>query len=258
MSNQIHPTAVVASQAELGRGNVVGPYVVIEPDVVLGDNNTVGAHSVVKKGARIGNDNRLHEHVVYGGVPQDLGFKEADTVAELGNGNVLREFVTVHRATLKESGRTVIGNNNYLMATAHVAHDCQIGNQVILANDAVLGGHVHVEDRAFVSGGVKVHQWVHIGEFAMIGGNSKITQDCLPYMITDGNPARVRGLNLVGLKRAGFSADELRELKDAYGILLGSHSTLDEQLAALAALKSARANHLIDFVRASKRSFHRA
>jgi UDP-N-acetylglucosamine acyltransferase len=117
---------------------------------------------------------------------------------------------------------------------------------------------VHIEDRVFVSGGVKVHQWVHIGEFAMIGGNSKITQDCLPYMITDGMPGRVRGLNLVGLKRAGFSADELRELKDAYRILLGSHSTLDEQLAALAALKSARANHLIDFVRASKRSFHRA
>ena len=258
MSNQIHPTAVVSDKAAFGRGNVIGPFVVIEDDVVFGDNNVVAAHSVVKKGARIGNDNKLHEHVVFAGIPQDLGFKEADTFAELGNNNVLREFVTVHRATLKETGRTVIGNNNYFMATAHIAHDCQIGNHVIFANDAVLAGHVHIEDRVFVSGGVKVHQWAHIGEYAMIGGNSKITQDCLPYMITDGIPGQVRGLNLVGLKRAGFSADELRELKSAYRILLGARSTLEQQLAELGELQSPRARHLVEFIRASKRGFHRA
>jgi UDP-N-acetylglucosamine acyltransferase len=230
---------------------------VIEDDVVLGNHNTIGAHSVVKKGSRIGNDNRLHEHVIYAGIPQDLGFKEADTIAEMGNGNVLREFVTVSRATLKETGKTTIGDNNYFMATAHIAHDCKIGNHVILANDAVLAGHVHIEDRVFVSGGVKVHQWAHIGEYAMVGGNSKITQDCLPYMITDGVPARVRGLNLVGLKRAGFGLQELRELKDAYRILLGSHSALEQQLAELAVLQSSQVHHLIDFIHASKRSFHR-
>jgi len=258
VSNQIHPTAVIAAGAVLGQGNVIGPFVVIEEDVVLGDRNAVGAHSVLKKGTRIGHDNTLHEHVVYAGIPQDLGFKPADTVAVLGNGNVLREFVTVHRATLKESGRTVIGDNNYFMATSHVAHDCQIGNHVILANDAALAGHVHIEDRVFVSGGVKVHQWVHIGTYAMIGGNSKVTQDCLPYMLTDGVPARVRGLNVIGLKRAGFTASDLRDLKNAYRILMGERSSLEQQLAELAELKSARVDHLIRFIGDSRRSFHHA
>lgn len=256
-SNQIHPTAVVSSNSRLGRDNAIGPFVVIEDNVVIGDNNVIDAHSVIKYGARIGNSNRLHEHVVFAGVPQDLGFKDAETTAELGDGNVLREFVTVHRATTKETGRTVIGHNNYFMATAHIAHDCQLGNHIILANDAVLAGHVHIEDRVFVSGGVKVHQWVHIGEYAMIGGNSKITQDCLPYMITDGIPGRVRGLNLVGLKRAGFSAEDLRALKSAHRILLGSRGSLEEQLAELAQLGSPRTQHLLEFIRRSKRSFHR-
>lgn len=258
VSNQIHPTAVIAAGAEIGQGNVIGPFVVIEDDVVIGDRNTIGAHSVLKKGTRIGHDNTLHEHVIYAGTPQDLGFKAADTVAVLGNGNVLREFVTVHRATLKETGRTVIGDNNYFMATSHVAHDCQIGNHVILANDAVLAGHVHIEDRVFVSGGVKVHQWVHIGSYAMIGGNCKVTQDCLPYMITDGVPARVRGLNAVGLKRAGFTAGELRDLKNAFRILMETGSSLEQRLAELAQLKSPRVDHLIRFIGDTKRSFHRA
>jgi UDP-N-acetylglucosamine acyltransferase len=258
VSNQIHPTAVISPQATLGQGNHIGPFVVIEDNVVMGDNNAVAAHCVIKYGARIGHGNTLHEHVVYAGIPQDLGFKAADTIAQLGDNNVLREFVTVHRATTKESGRTVIGNNNYFMATAHIAHDCQIGNHVIMANDAVLAGHVHIEDRVFVSGGVKVHQWAHIGEYAMIGGNSKITQDCLPYMITDGIPGRVRGLNLIGLKRAGFRLEELRELKAAYRILLGSRGSLETQLAELAQLSSPRARHLSEFIDRSKRGFHRS
>lgn len=258
MSNQIHPTAVVSPRAELGTGNQIGPFVVIEDDVVIGNENRIDAHCVIKDGARIGNANRLHEHVVYAGVPQDLGFKDAKTYAHLGNGNVLREFVTVNRATTKERGLTLIGDHNYFMATAHVAHDCQLGNHVIMANDAVLAGHVHIEDRVFISGGVKVHQWVHIGEYAMIGGNSKITQDCLPYMITDGHPGRVRGLNLVGLKRAGFKNEELRELKTAFRILLGARGSLEEQLAELEGLASPRARHLLDFLRASKRGFHRS
>lgn len=258
MSNQIHPTAVVSAAATLGQGNTIGPFVVIEENVAIGDNNVIAAHSVIKYGARIGNGNRIHEQVIFAGVPQDLGFKDTETFAELGNDNVLREFVTVSRATTKETGRTVIGNNNYFMATAHIAHDCQIGNHVIMANDAVLAGHVHIEDRVFVSGGVKVHQWAHIGEYAMIGGNSKITQDCLPYMITDGMPGRVRGLNLVGLKRAGFGAEELRELKAAYRILLGARGSLEDQLAELAQLTSPQARHLHEFIRNSKRSFHRS
>jgi UDP-N-acetylglucosamine acyltransferase len=258
VTDLIHPTAIVSARATLGRGNVIGPYAVIEDDVVIGDENWIGAHSVVKTGARIGNANRIHEHVVFAGPPQDIGFRDVPTTAELGNGNVLREFVTVSRATSKEVGRTTIGDNNYFMACTHVAHDCRLGNHIIMANDAVLAGHVHIEDRVFISGGVKIHQFAQIGEYAMIGGNSKITQDCLPYMITDGIPGRVCGLNLVGLRRAGFSGEEISNLKAAYQILFGSRGSLEQQLVDLEKLGTMTAQHLLAFIRASKRSFHRA
>lgn len=258
MTNQIHPTALVSDHAQLGSGNTIGAFVVIEDDVILGDNNRIYAHSVIKSGARIGDSNVIHEHVVFGGDPQDISFKGAETYAQLGDNNVLREFVTINRATTKESGWTCIGNNNYLMAVSHVAHDCRLGNNIVMANDAVLAGHVHIGDRAFISGGVKVHQFSKIGDYAMIGGNSKITQDCLPYMITDGVPGKVRGLNAVGLKRAGFTVQDIRELKQAYHILFDSHRDMEVILNDLATLESAHARHLVEFIKASKRNFHRA
>jgi len=257
VANQIHPTAIVSEQAQLGSGNIIGAFVVIEDDVILGDNNRIDAHSVLKNGSRIGNNNNIHEHVVFGGNPQDLSFKDAETYAQLGNNNVLREFVTINRATTKESGWTRIGDNNYFMAGSHVAHDCQLSSHVTLAPDAALGGHVHIGDRAFISGGVKVHQFARIGAFAMIGGNSKITQDCLPYMITDGVPGRVRGLNAVGLKRAGFTIQDMRDLKQAYRILFGSRRDMDVILGELEQLESSRVKNLAAFIRASKRNFHR-
>jgi len=257
VANQIHPTAIVSEQAQLGSGNIIGAFVVIEDDVILGDNNRIGAHSVLKSGSRIGNNNSIHEHVVFAGNPQDISFKDAETYAQLGNDNVLREFVTVNRATTKESGWTRIGDSNYFMAGAHVAHDCQLGSHITLAPDAALGGHVHIGDRAFISGGVKVHQFARIGMFAMIGGNSKITQDCLPYMITDGVPGRVRGLNAVGLKRAGFTMQDMRDLKQAYRILFGSRRDMDVILGELEDLESDHAKNLAAFIKASKRNFHR-
>jgi len=258
VANQIHPSAIISTDAKLGTGNTVGPFVVIEDKAELGDNNRIGAHSVIKNGSRIGHGNSIHEHVVFGGNPQDLGFKDADTFAQLGDNNVLREFVTVNRATTKETGWTRVGNNNYFMTLCHVGHDCQLGSHIVLAPDAALGGHVHVGDRAFISGGVKIHQFSKVGCYAMIGGNSKITQDCLPYMITDGVPGKVRGLNSVGLKRAGFSAQELHNLKQAYRILFSSHRDLDVILGELEQLQSTHANHLVEFIRGSKRKFHRA
>ena len=258
MTNQVHATAIVSNKAELGSGNAIGPFVVIEDNVVLGDNNKVDAHSVIKQGSRIGNDNSIHAHVVFGGNPQDFSFKDVDTFAQMGNGNVLREFVTINRATTKESGWTRIGDNNYFMAVSHVAHDCQLANNIVMANDAVLAGHVHIGDRAFISGGVKIHQFSQIGAYAMIGGNSKITQDCLPYMVTDGVPGKVRGLNAVGLKRAGFTIHDMRELKQAYRILFESHRDMDLILAELEQLESEYAKNLVEFIKASKRNFHRA
>ena len=257
MGNQIHATAIVSEKAELGSGNTIGPFVVIEDNVVVGDNNRVDAHSVIKHGSRIGNDNSIHEHVVFGGNPQDFSFKDAETFVQMGNGNVLREFVTVSRATTKESGWTRIGDNNYFMAVSHVAHDCQLGNHIVMANDAVLAGHVHIGDRVFLSGGVKIHQFTRIGAYAMIGGNSKITQDCLPYMITDGVPGKVRGLNAVGLKRAGFTIQDIRELKQAYRILFGSHRDMEVILGELEQLGSTHAKYLAEFIKVSKRNFHR-
>ena len=256
MVNQIHATAIVSKNAQLGSGNTIGPFAIIEDNVVLGDNNQVGAHSIIKNGCRIGNKNSIHEHVVFGGNPQDASFSQsAETFLQLGNDNVVREYAVIHRATTKESGWTRIGDSNYIMALAHIAHDCQLGNHIQMAG--ALAGHVHVGDRAFISGGVVIHQFARIGALAMIGGNSKITQDCLPYMITDGVPGRVRGLNAVGLKRAGFTIQDMRDLKQAYRILFGSRRDMDVILGELEQLESGYAKNIAAFIKASKRNFHR-
>lgn len=254
--NDIHPTAIVSDKAELGKGNTIGPYVVIEADVKLGNNNSIAAHSVIKKFTRLGHDNTLAEHVVLGGLPQDLGFTEKPTYVELGNSNTLREGVTINRAT-KDQGATRLGNENYLMALVHIGHDCQLGNNIIIAPSSGIGGHVHIDDRAFISGGVMVHQFGKIGSFAMLGGNSKITQDCLPFMITDGVPATVHGLNLVGLKRAGFKLASIKALKEAYQILFRTNQPLEDKLNQIRAMDNEYGQLLVDFIVESKRGFHR-
>jgi len=256
-SNDIHPTAIVSSDAHLGRGNTIGPYTIIEEGVVLGDDNYIAAHAVIKSGTRMQNDNAVHEHAVIGGIPQHTGFTDesVETWVEIGNNNVFRESVTINRA-YHEGKSTVLGDNNYLMYSVHIGHDCLIGNHVTFAPSAGVGGHVEISDRAFVSGGVMVHQFVHIGEYAMIGGNSKITQDVLPYMITDGNPASVRGLNLVGLKRAGFKLADIKLLKQAYRLIFQSGS-LEENLDAVQSLGNNLTQQLCSFIQQSERGFHR-
>ena len=254
--NEIHPTAIVSDKAQLGKGNRIGPYALIEDDVQLGDNNEIAAHVVLKKYTRLGNDNYLAEHVVLAGLPQDLGFKDKPSYVELGDGNTLREGVTINRAT-KDDSATRLGDHNYLMALVHVGHDCQLGNNIIIAPSSGIGGHVHIADKAFISGGVMVHQFVRIGSYAMIGGNTKITQDTLPYMITDGAPATVHGLNLVGLKRAGFKLEMIKALKEAYRVLFRSPLSLDEKLKQIAAIDNEHTKALVNFIQASKRSFHR-
>lgn len=256
MANEIHPTAIIADGAKLGTDNVIAPYAVIETDTVIGNGNTIGAHAVIKAKTRIAHDNTIAEHAVLGGLPQDLSFSEKDTFVELGSGNVLREGVTINRAT-KENEATRLGDNNYLMTLVHIGHDCQLGNNIVLAPSTGIGGHVHIADRAFISGGVMVHQFGRIGAFAMIGGNSKITQDVLPFMMTDGVPATVRGLNLVGLRRAGFSREDIRSLKESYRILFSGAGSLEDRLASVTALENDKTAQLADFIHASKRGFHR-
>ena len=256
MSNQIHNLACVSASAELGTGNSIGPFAVIEDGAILGNNNQIASHAVIKTNTHMGDSNQVFEQAVIGGLPQDLSFDNSPTFVHIGSHNVFREAVTIHRAT-KTGSATIIGDHCYMMAYTHFAHDCVVGNHVILANVANVGGHVHVGDRAFLAGGVVVHQFCHIGRNAMIGGNAKITQDVLPYMLVDGNPARVRGLNLVGLKRAGFSREDLRELKSAYRQLFSAGSSLEAQIEVLAVQANPHVQHLLRSIQGSARGFHR-
>ena len=199
--------------------SLIHPTAIIEEDVVLGEGCRIGAYAVIKRYTRMGARNRVHEHAVIGGDPQDFKFDPATVSAtEIGDDNVFREGVTIHRGS-RPGSATRIGSNCFFMALTHVAHDCNVGNHVVMVNNSGLSGEATVGDRAFLGGAVGVHQHCRIGRNAMVGMNSKLVQDALPFCITDGNPARARGLNLVGLRRAGFKADEIAALKDAYRLL---------------------------------------
>lgn len=254
MARDIHPSAVVAEDAELGEGVSIGPFAVVEPGAVVGDACRIGAHAVVKGHVRMGPGNRVAEHAVLGGEPQDYAFKPCESFVDIGAENLIREGVTIHRSS-KPGGVTRIGDRNFLMAYAHVAHDCVLGNGVVLVNGVGLTGHVTVGDRAFISGYAGIHQFCRVGRFAMVGGLSKVVQDCLPFMITDGNPARARGLNVVGLRRGGFGRAELAALKEAYRVLLRGGRRLEDALAELERSDCEPVRELADFVRGSRRGF---
>jgi len=253
----VHPTAIVSPEARLGRDVSIGPYVVVEDGTVIGDGCEVRAHVVVRRHTCLGSGNRVHEGAVLGGEPQDLSFRGQETRLVIGDRNLIREGVTIHRST-KEGGATVVGSDCFLMAYTHVAHDCRLGDRVVVANNVMLAGHVEVGDRAFLGGGVAVHQFCRVGRLAMIGGVAKVVQDCLPFVITDGHPARARGLNVVGLRRAGVSAPQLRTLREAYGLLVRSSLHLDVALEKMARLQDPLVDELIAFVRGSKRGFAHA
>lgn len=258
MSNTIHPSALISNKANLGSGNTIGPFVVIEDDVSIGDNNVLLSGAVLKSGTQLGNENKIHEHAVIGGLPQDLGFDAAtSSYVKIGDKNTIREFVTIHRAS-QANKATELRNENYIMTQVHIGHDCELGNNVIIAPSSGLGGFVTVEDKAFISGGVMIHQFVHIGSLAMLGGNAKITLDVLPYMMCDGNPAHISGLNKVGLRRAGFNIDDMRAIKSAYQLLFNNDLKMTERLNQLSQLDHQSAEHLISFINASKRGFHRS
>ncbi len=258
MKNTIHPSAIIDPKAELGTANSIAANTLIEADVVLGDNNVLHHGAVLKNGCRIGNNNSFYEYAVMGGCPQDVGFdKQAQTFVEIGDNNEFREYSSVNRATLKEQGTTILGNNNYLMANAHIGHDCVLANNIVMVVSAGIGGHVHVGQNAFISGGVMVHQFTRIGAYAMIGGNAKITQDVLPYFITDGLPASVKGINVVGLKRAGFKKSDITALKQAYRLIFSSGLSLEQVISQLKKINSNIINDLAVFIGQSKRGFHR-
>lgn len=253
---EIHARALVSPSAHVGAGSTVGPFAVVEDEVHLGRNCVVSAHAVIKTGCRMGDGNRVFEHAVLCGPPQDLAFKGGPVAVHLGNGNVFREGVTVH-GSARADQPTRMGDGNFLMALTHVAHDCRLGNNNIIANNVCLAGHVEFEDSIFVSGGVVIHQFCRVGRHAMIGGNAKVIQDVLPYCLVDGVPAKCRGLNSVGLRRAGLHREELIALKKAYRILLADSSPLEGKLERLEALESARVGQIVEFIRRSERGFCR-
>ena len=253
----VHPTALVGGSARLGARVRIGPYAVIEDDTEVGDGTEVRAHAVIKRFTAVGRGNAVHEGAILGGEPQDVGFAGGPSRLRIGDGNRIREGVTIHRAT-RPGGETVVGSGCFLMAYAHVAHECAIGDGAVIANNVALAGYVEIGAGAFLSGGVVVHQFCRVGRLAMLGGNAKIVQDCLPFVITDGVPGRARGLNVVGLRRAGVAASQLRALKEAYRLLLRASLPLETALERMAGLQDPLVDEMIAFARASKRGFHRA
>ncbi len=254
---EIHQTAVISSRAQLAPGVRVGPYAVIEDDVSIGAGCEVGAHAVIKRFTTLGERNRVFEHAILGGEPQDVKFKHEESRLVIGDDNLIREGATLHRAS-GEGEATLVGSRNFLMIGCHIAHNCVIGDDNIFANEVALAGHITVEDHAFLSNNVGCHQFVRIGRYAMVGGKSKIVQDVLPFFMTDGNPPRVRGLNSVGLRRAGFSTDERRSLKEAYQLLFRSGLALEDAINEMAALDDKNVQHLLSFISGSRRGFTRA
>ncbi|MFI5347126.1 MAG: acyl-ACP--UDP-N-acetylglucosamine O-acyltransferase [Elusimicrobiota bacterium] len=230
----IHPTAVVDPSAQIDPSAEIGPYAIIGPEAVIGPRTKVGAHAVVEY-ATLGADNILHPGCFVGTPPQDLKYAGEKTRLVMGDKNVVRECVTMNRGTAQGGGLTKIGSNGLFMACSHVAHDCQIGNGVIIVNAVLLAGHVHIGDGAVLGGVCAIHQFTRIGRGAMLGGASMNGQDVLPFGMTQGDRATLRGINLLGLRRAGFPREAVSALKDAYKTLFLSGLT---QVDALAKLKA--------------------
>ena len=235
----------------------IHPTAVIEDNVEIGPDCEIAAYAVIKQYTRLGARNRVFEHAVIGGEPQDVKFKGETSYLEIGDDNIIREYCTFHRAN-GEGETTRIGSRNFFMVGVHVAHNCEIGDDNIFANEVALAGHIRVEDHVFLSNSVGAHQFVRMGRYAMIGGKSKIVQDVLPFFITDGNPSRLRGVNSVGLRRGGFSEEERRALKEAYKLLFRSTMPIQDALRELEQIDDENVAHLVRFIRSSKRGFIRA
>ncbi len=248
----IHPTASIHPSAKLGANVRVGAYAVIDADVELGAECVVGPQVYLTGVTKIGSGNKFHAGCVIGDAPQDLKYKDEPTRVEIGDNNVFREHVTVHRSN-KMSEATVIGSNNLLMASAHVAHNCVVGNHVILANGALLGGHATVQDRAFISGNALVHQFTRIGTLAIMQGGSAVSKDLPPFTIARGDN-KICGLNVIGMRRAGFSAAERLELKKIYHVIFRSGKLFRAAIAdAEKNFTTNGAKIMLDFIAAAKR-----
>ncbi|MFU8837040.1 MAG: acyl-ACP--UDP-N-acetylglucosamine O-acyltransferase [Thiohalomonadaceae bacterium] len=255
----IHPTALIDSEAQLHETVSVGPYSIIGPGVEIGANTWIGPHVVINGPCRIGCDNRIFQFCSIGEMPQDKKYANEPTRLEIGDRNVIREGCTLNRGTIQDQGLTRIGDDNWIMAYVHVAHDCMVGNRIILANNVALAGHVSVGDDAILGGFTLVHQFCAIGQHAFSAMGTAIGKDVPPYMMVSGNPVEVHGMNAEGLKRRGFGAERLSQLRKAYKILYRSGLTLVDAKQALTELAtdSEDVALLLDFLHKQTRGIAR-
>ncbi|NPA52722.1 MAG: acyl-ACP--UDP-N-acetylglucosamine O-acyltransferase [Aquificae bacterium] len=228
MSVKIHPTSVVSDKAKLGVNVEIGPFCFVDEDVEIADNTKLINNVKIKKYTKIGKNCTIYDGASIGNIPQHLGFKGEKTFVEIGDNVTIREYCTIHRGTSFDDGITKIENNVYLMAYVHIAHDCKVGESSIFANNATLGGHVRVGKNVFIGGLTPVHQWCRIGDYAMIGGGAVVTKDIPPFTRAGRNPAKIFGLNIIGLRRSGFSNETIKLLKEAYKIIFLRTDVLEE------------------------------
>ncbi|MFH1861720.1 MAG: acyl-ACP--UDP-N-acetylglucosamine O-acyltransferase [bacterium] len=250
----IHPTALVDPAAQLAEDVEVGPFAIIEGNVTVGNGSKIGPRVLIAKGARIGNNVQIFSAAVIATAPQDLKFKGEETFVEIWDRTMIREFVTVNRGTL-ETGKTIVGSDCLLMAYSHVAHDCVVGDKVILANSVNLAGHVHIEEQAIIGGVVPVHQFVRIGCHSFIAGGTRVPKDVPPYILAANEPLRYSGLNAVGLKRRGFSSKTIQALKQAYKIIYLSNLNVSQGIAQIREELELipEIQNIIDFIEKSER-----
>lgn len=254
MSGLIHPTAIISPGAQLGANVSVGPYSLIGPNVVIGAGTVVGPHCIIDGHTTIGENNEFYRFCSIGGMPQDKKYKGESTRLEIGNGNMVREYVTINTGTVQDVGVTRVGDDNWIMAYVHIAHDCQVGSHTIIANNVQLAGHIHIQDWAIIGGSTAAHQFVRIGAHSMVGGNSAIRQDIPPYVIGAGDPFRPVGVNTEGLSRRGYSPEAVSALKEAYKLLFRRQLKVDEAVAQMRVLQQDRPDAaealqpLIDFL----------
>lgn len=255
----IHPTAVVDSAAKLDEDVRIGPYAVIGADVEIGSGTQVGPHAVIQGDCRIGRDNEIFQFSSVGEAPQDKKYRGEKTALHIGARNTIREYATINRGTAQGHGVTRVGDDNYFMAYSHVAHDCVVGNHTVFANGASLGGHVRIEDHVILGGFVLVHQFCRVGMHCFCGMGTAISKDVPPYAMVSGNPARPHGINAEGLRRRGFSAESIRQIRQAYRVLYRSKLRLDDAVEEIRRLAGDRPEigALVEFLALSERSIVR-
>ena len=252
--NQIHPLAYVHPEAQLGSGNVIGPFCYIDRDVIIGDNNVFQNSVTINQGARIGNGNEVLAGASLSTKPQDLKFQGEITTCQIGDNNSIRENVTISRGTASK-GTTIVGSNNLLMENMHIAHDCLVGNGCIIGNSTKFAGEVTVDDFAIISAVVLCHQFCHIGSYVMIQGGSRFSQDIPPFIIAGKEPIRYAGINLIGLRRRGFSAETIQNIHEAYRIIYQGNLTRADAIQQIKEVlpQSPEIQYIIDFVENSQR-----